>query len=179
MGQLSSPYEGYTHFLWHYVADKIMNEPQSGTITFGLISYRSDVHIFGRVFAIYQIMLGWKTCNHYYETDEFPNPRPTQPNKKMVKSGIRATFSPQQAIFRGLGFTLCRKQSTRNPTQRNEHPIRLRVERFGTRGQNKIASGWSGRLSEWCLSSISKAHSSTRERANQMHATRRTVAVQV
>ena len=29
-------YEGYTHFLWHYVADKIMNEPQSGTITFGL-----------------------------------------------------------------------------------------------------------------------------------------------
>ncbi len=35
-GQLYAPYEGYTHFLWHYVADKIMNEPQSGTITFGL-----------------------------------------------------------------------------------------------------------------------------------------------
>ena len=36
VGQLKSPYEGYTHFLRHYVADKIMNEPQSGTITFGL-----------------------------------------------------------------------------------------------------------------------------------------------
>ena len=31
-----SPYGVYTHFLWHHVADKIMNEPQSGTITFGL-----------------------------------------------------------------------------------------------------------------------------------------------
>ena len=35
-----------------------------------------------RVFAIYQILLGWKTCKYYYETDELPNPRPTQPKKK-------------------------------------------------------------------------------------------------
>ena len=35
-GQHYALYKGYTHFLWHYVADKIMNEPQSGTITFGL-----------------------------------------------------------------------------------------------------------------------------------------------
>ena len=35
------------------------------------------------VFAIYQIMLGWKTYNCYYETVELPNPRPTQPNKKI------------------------------------------------------------------------------------------------
>ena len=35
-----------------------------------------------RVFAIYQMMLGWKTYKYYYETDELPNPRPTQPKKK-------------------------------------------------------------------------------------------------
>ena len=35
-----------------------------------------------RVFAIYQILLGWKILKYYYETDELPNPRPTQPKKK-------------------------------------------------------------------------------------------------
>ena len=35
-----------------------------------------------KVFAIYQILLGWKTCKYYYETDELPNPSPTQPKKK-------------------------------------------------------------------------------------------------
>ena len=35
-----------------------------------------------RVFAIYQILLGWKTYKYYHETDELPNPRPTQPKKK-------------------------------------------------------------------------------------------------
>ena len=35
-----------------------------------------------RVFAmIYQILLGWKTYKYYCETDELPNPRPTQPKK--------------------------------------------------------------------------------------------------
>ena len=32
-----------------------------------------------RVYAIYQILLGWKTYKYYYETEELPNPRPTQP----------------------------------------------------------------------------------------------------
>ena len=35
-----------------------------------------------KVFAIYQILLGWKTCKYYYETHELLNPRPTQPKKK-------------------------------------------------------------------------------------------------
>ena len=30
----------------------------------------------------YQLVLGWKTHELYYETDELPNPRPTQPKKK-------------------------------------------------------------------------------------------------
>ena len=33
-----------------------------------------------RVLAIYQIQLGWKTYR-CYETDELPNPKPTQPKK--------------------------------------------------------------------------------------------------
>ena len=58
-----------------------------------------------RVFAIYQIMLSWKTYKYCRETDELPNRRPTQqPEKKSVKSGIWATFLPQRMVFRGLGF---------------------------------------------------------------------------
>ena len=34
------------------------------------------------VFAIYQILLGWKTYKYYHETDEPPHARPTQPEKK-------------------------------------------------------------------------------------------------
>ena len=33
-----SPYGVYTHFLWHHVAEMMMNEPKRGTITFGLSS---------------------------------------------------------------------------------------------------------------------------------------------
>ena len=59
-----------------------------------------------RVFAIYQIPLGWKTCKYYYETDELPNPRPTQPKKKWVTSGVWATFSHRRMFFGGLGLIL-------------------------------------------------------------------------
>ena len=72
-----------------------------------------------RVFAIYQIVLGWKTCKYYYETDELPNPRPTQHKKNEVKSGIWPTFSHRKIFFRGSGLILYRKQTTRNPTQPN------------------------------------------------------------
>ena len=54
-----------------------------------------------RVFAIYLIMLGWKTCKYYYETDELPNPRPTQPKKYKVSSGIWANFSRNKHFFVG------------------------------------------------------------------------------
>ena len=46
-----------------------------------------------RVFAICKILLGWKTYKYYYEIIELPNPRPTQPKKKYVMSGIWAPFS--------------------------------------------------------------------------------------
>ena len=54
------------------------------------------------VFAIYQILLGWKTRKYCYETVELPNPRPTQPKKNQVKSGIWATF-PHGKYFSWVG----------------------------------------------------------------------------
>ena len=67
-------------------------------------------------------MLGWKTCGHYHETDEFPNPRPTQPkaNPTREKLGLKWNLShyfPQQIIFLELGLILYGKQTTRNRTQ--------------------------------------------------------------
>ena len=38
-------------------------------------------------------MLDCKTYKYCHETDELPNPRPTQPEEKIVKSGNWATFS--------------------------------------------------------------------------------------
>ena len=62
------------------------------------------------VFAIYQILLGWKTYKYYHEPKKLPNPRPIQPKKKKVKSGIWATFFPQQNIFSWVGIDF--KQET-------------------------------------------------------------------
>ena len=36
-----------------------------------------------KMFAIFQVMLGWKTDKQYHETDEVPNPRTIQPKKKI------------------------------------------------------------------------------------------------
>ena len=49
------------------------------------------VGVVNRVFAIYQIMLGWKTWKYYYETDELPNPK-GQPNPR--KNRLKVTFGP-------------------------------------------------------------------------------------
>ena len=60
-----------------------------------------------RVFAIYQIMLGWKTYKYYYKTDELPNPRPTQPKKIRLKVAFGPPlFSHSKIIFPwvGIGF---------------------------------------------------------------------------
>ena len=49
-----------------------------------------------RMFTTYQILLGWKTYKQYYETDEIPDPRPTQPKKNWVKKRHLGHFSPQK-----------------------------------------------------------------------------------
>ena len=50
-------------------------------------------------------MLGWKACTSYYETDELPNPRPTQPPKNLVESGTWATFSHSKYFFVGWDWS--------------------------------------------------------------------------
>ena len=61
----------------------------------------SNSHPYG--FAIYQnnVGLGNIYRNYFYETVELPNPRPTQPKKNQVKSGIWATFSHSKKCFVG------------------------------------------------------------------------------
>ena len=51
------------------------------TLTLSLTLYLRTCTYYDREFAIYQILLGWKH-EHYYETVELHNPRPTQPKKK-------------------------------------------------------------------------------------------------
>ena len=54
---------------------------------------------------MYQIVLCWKTYKYYYyEADELPDPRLTQPNEKLGEKWHLGHFSPQQIFFRGLGL---------------------------------------------------------------------------
>ena len=59
-----------------------------------------------RVFAIHQILLGWKTCKYYYETDELTNPGPKPTQEKLGQKWHLGHFFPQQLTFRGLGSVL-------------------------------------------------------------------------
>ena len=63
-------------------------------------------------------MLGWKTYEYYYETDELPNPRPTQPKKKTInwlKSGVWATFFHMQNIFSWVGIDFIYETNYKKP----------------------------------------------------------------
>ena len=53
--------------------------------------------------------------NTIYETDELPNPRPTQPKEKQVKGGIWATFSPRQNIFSWVGIDFMQEADYKKP----------------------------------------------------------------
>ena len=77
---------------------------------------RKECHS-NRVFTIYQILLGWKTYKYCYETDKLPNPRPTQPKKKIGSQWHLGQFFTQQIIFRRLLCISSRKKTTSNPTQ--------------------------------------------------------------
>ena len=46
-----------------------------------VISNQVPIWCVSRVFVIYQTMSAWKTYKYHHETDELPNPRPTQPKK--------------------------------------------------------------------------------------------------
>ena len=47
------PYEVYPHFLWHHVSEIKMREPQSGTITCGLIVIHLRPQVFAGVVLVY------------------------------------------------------------------------------------------------------------------------------
>ena len=81
------------------------------------------------------MLLGWKTYKYYYtESDELPNPRPTQPKNNQVKSGILATLSPQQIVFRGVGLIYVGNiiQETQPNQILRKHPI-VRLRRSNIR----------------------------------------------
>ena len=61
------------------------------------------------MFTIYKIVLGWRTSKCYDETDELPNPRPTEPKIKQVTSGVWATFFPTANIFSRVGIDVIKK----------------------------------------------------------------------
>ena len=57
---------------------------------------------------MYQILFDWKACKNHTETDELPNPKPTQPKTNEVKSGHLGHFFPTANSFSrvGIGFML-------------------------------------------------------------------------
>ena len=67
--------------------------------------YYGSPSIVIRVFAICQILMGWKTCKYYYETDELPNPKanPTQ-GKIRLKVWRWGHFFPKANIFSWVGI---------------------------------------------------------------------------
>ena len=64
------------------------------------------------------------TYKYYYEIDELPNPRPTQPKKNRLQVAL-GPFSPTANIFPWVGIVvLYRKHSKINVTQAflRKHP---------------------------------------------------------
>ena len=90
-----------------------------------------------RVFAIYPILLCWKTCRYYCETDDLPNNRrPSQSKKKnrLKKWLLGQFFSPQQITFRWLGliFLLGNRLQETQPNQNcPQTPLVDSGRRFG------------------------------------------------
>ena len=71
----------------------------------------SDTVISALAFHWLVIIIKWGVCDlpncvglenigkYFYETDELPNLRPTQPKKNGVRNGVWATFFPHRKYF--------------------------------------------------------------------------------
>ena len=68
-----------------------------------------------RVFAIYLILLGWKTHKCYYGTVELPNPRLSQPNKKLSQQWHLGHFFPTASIFSWVGIDFMQETDYKKP----------------------------------------------------------------
>ena len=86
--------------------------------------YNNRLYINNRVFAIYLVILGWKTYKYYCETNELPNPRPTQPNPRKIRLQV-ATGQKVFFSWVGIGFIYILETDYKNLTQPNvrQHPI--------------------------------------------------------
>ena len=70
-------------------------------------------------FRFTKLYLGWKTHTYYYETDELPNRRPTQPKKnKRLKVAFGPLFSHSKYFFVCRDLVYIGK--TLHETQRNQ-----------------------------------------------------------
>ena len=68
-----------------------------------------------RVFAIYLVLLGWKTFKYYYETDELPNPRPTKPQEKLDQMWPLGHFLPAAKNFSWVGIDFIQETDYKKP----------------------------------------------------------------
>ena len=73
---------------------------------------------------MHQVLLGWKTYKYYYETDELPNPRPTQ-NQEKSGEKFGPLFSTANNFFVGWDwFYIGKKLHETQPKQiHRKHPI--------------------------------------------------------
>ena len=83
-------------------------------------------------------MLGWKTYKHY-ETDELPNPRPTQPRKIRFKVAFGPLF-PTANIFWwvGIGFIYETDYKKPNPTKFSANTVMSRLAVFAQQYRTPI-----------------------------------------
>ena len=71
------------------------------------------------MFAIYQILLGRKTCTRQsLRHRQTPQPK-VDPTQGKLRFKVSGHFFPQQTFFRGLGLISYSKQTATNPTQPN------------------------------------------------------------
>ena len=71
------------------------------------------------MFAISQILLGWESYKYYYETDELPNPRPTQLKKIRLKVAFGPLF-PTANNFSWVGIDFIYLGNRLRETQPNQ-----------------------------------------------------------
>ena len=74
------------------------------------------IQYYNRVFAIYQVMLGWKHANIITKPMNSRTQGQPDPRRLRWKVAFGLLFFPWQTILRGSGLVLYRKQTTRNLT---------------------------------------------------------------
>ena len=108
-----------------------------------------------RVFAIYQILLGWKTHKYHFETDELTNPRPIPKNSLIVAFG---PLFPTAIIFSwvGIDFVLETDYKKPNPAKFSANTLQWLMQWLIDRLLDWLidlvgCTGWWILLIYWCV----------------------------